>query len=337
MKSRNGFLDSVKGMAIFLVVFAHCIQFGSGNEALLSDAHFHHWMFKLIYTFHMPVFMLVSGYLFWFSTQRHSAADIVKKRILHLLLPVFTWQTLCIICNLLLKTGSYHTWDSIFNSYLSVLWFLVSLFLNCLIVLILKPGINQATIWKTAPFLLMLFVPYHPTLCLFIFMFPFFLTGYLVNASGILNRIKMPRPARVSITIALVIVFIAMYLNYTYEHYIYTTGTFIVSHHQLSPERIYIVLFRWTIGFVGSALFLLLIKYMYAHLPSTSLLQYLGTNSLGIYIVSTYLFMLHSVAPQPRPGMLLYIVLSVIVTALSCAITAALGRNAVTKRLFLGG
>ena len=78
MKQRRSvYLDIVKGLLIIMVVLAHCIQFGSGRMSYdemrcLSDP-----VFKWIYGFHMPLFMLVSGYLFWGSVSRHTIGKMV--------------------------------------------------------------------------------------------------------------------------------------------------------------------------------------------------------------------------------------------------------------------
>ena len=66
-KTRNVYIDIVKAVAIILVVFGHCIQYGSGSEFLSSTAFFENKVFIFIYSFHMPLFMLVSGYLFAYS------------------------------------------------------------------------------------------------------------------------------------------------------------------------------------------------------------------------------------------------------------------------------
>lgn len=60
-------LDIIKGIAIILVVMGHCIQYGSGNDYYTSALFFEENIFKFIYSFHMPLFMLISGYVFGFS------------------------------------------------------------------------------------------------------------------------------------------------------------------------------------------------------------------------------------------------------------------------------
>lgn len=62
--SRSEYLDFVKGTAIILVELGHCVQWGSGAAFLSSGLFFEDGLFRFIYSFHMPLFMLVSGYVF---------------------------------------------------------------------------------------------------------------------------------------------------------------------------------------------------------------------------------------------------------------------------------
>lgn len=53
-KTRNEYLDFLKGLAIILVVTGHCIQISYIN----FDENV---IFKVIYSFHMPFFMFLAG------------------------------------------------------------------------------------------------------------------------------------------------------------------------------------------------------------------------------------------------------------------------------------
>ena len=68
MKKRNEFIDILKGYAIILVVLGHSLQYGCG--LLPNNQFFSNNIFKIIYTFHMPLFVLISGYLFYFSEKK---------------------------------------------------------------------------------------------------------------------------------------------------------------------------------------------------------------------------------------------------------------------------
>ena len=95
-KTRNVYIDIVKAVAIILVVFGHCIQYGSGSEFLSSTAFFENKVFIFIYSFHMPLFMLVSGYLFAYSLKDINSTDGLKrtiiKKVKQLIIPLFSWS-----------------------------------------------------------------------------------------------------------------------------------------------------------------------------------------------------------------------------------------------------
>jgi fucose 4-O-acetylase-like acetyltransferase len=67
-RKRNVLLDYFKGIAIFLVVWGHCLQYAANA----SYDFFSNEVFIVIYSFHMPLFMFISGYLF-FLTQKTRA------------------------------------------------------------------------------------------------------------------------------------------------------------------------------------------------------------------------------------------------------------------------
>ena len=56
---RIEYIDFIKGICIFIVVWGHTIQnMGDGDEFWLNPVH------QFICSFHMPIFMLVSGFFF---------------------------------------------------------------------------------------------------------------------------------------------------------------------------------------------------------------------------------------------------------------------------------
>lgn len=72
---RNNFIDFVKGILICLVVWGHTIQY-----FLLENGSFYEdIVYKIIYSFHMPLFMVISGYVFYWSVSRTGLLKIIKK------------------------------------------------------------------------------------------------------------------------------------------------------------------------------------------------------------------------------------------------------------------
>src|SRR5699024_6246685 len=68
-KSRDYLFDNYKALLIFLVVLGHFAEAGKGNEIL-------HCLKWLIFSFHMPAFIFISGY---FSKKKTSFIQLVRK------------------------------------------------------------------------------------------------------------------------------------------------------------------------------------------------------------------------------------------------------------------
>lgn len=88
-KKRSVTLDICRGIAIFLVVWGHIIQQGmQGMENILENT-----VIKVIYSFHMPLFVMISGYFFYFSSQKKNGRELLMKRSFQLLRLIFLWNS----------------------------------------------------------------------------------------------------------------------------------------------------------------------------------------------------------------------------------------------------
>lgn len=76
--------DVIKLFAIFLVLWGHSIQ------CLLSSNYYDEPVYRTIYSFHMPLFMMISGY-FSLSSLKLPPLEFLKKKFVQLILPVFSW------------------------------------------------------------------------------------------------------------------------------------------------------------------------------------------------------------------------------------------------------
>ena len=83
-KERNLYLDLVRGFAIVLVVVGHSIQM------VYPDTFDDHILFRMIYSFHMPLFMFVSGLLVCYLKTDITAKWLFKKMRM-LLIPFIAW------------------------------------------------------------------------------------------------------------------------------------------------------------------------------------------------------------------------------------------------------
>lgn len=141
MNSHISFLQTI---GIVLVVVGHAF-FGSGETFLC----------RWIYTFHMPLFFFISGYLLEYTTRRKgthianlSFADFVRNKSRRLLVPYLVWSTLVFLPKSVLAKYSVRPIDATFGGYIDMMvhpyknvigsfWFLPTLFLVFLAVVVM--------------------------------------------------------------------------------------------------------------------------------------------------------------------------------------------------------
>jgi fucose 4-O-acetylase-like acetyltransferase len=87
MKERLIYVDQIKGIAILLVIMGHLIQFnGLGTDNAV---------FEFIYSFHMPLFFIISGYIGFKTVNIHSVksyGSFLKKKFISLVIPLLFWS-----------------------------------------------------------------------------------------------------------------------------------------------------------------------------------------------------------------------------------------------------
>ena len=94
MENRVLSLDLLKAFAIYLVIWGHAIMhFQPDFEKSVC--------FNVIYAFHMPLFMMLSGY-FATSSMKLGVSDFLSKKFRQLLLPCLSWG---VICWLIISSG----------------------------------------------------------------------------------------------------------------------------------------------------------------------------------------------------------------------------------------
>ncbi|SEN33200.1 Fucose 4-O-acetylase [Mesobacillus persicus] len=116
MKQRAYYFDNAKFILIFFVVFGHLLQpFITDNETAYT-------LYKVIYTFHMPAFILVSGFFARGFLENGYINKIAKK----LIIPYLIFQVVYSVFYYFLFNKSEFAVD-LLNPHWS-LWFLISLF-----------------------------------------------------------------------------------------------------------------------------------------------------------------------------------------------------------------
>lgn len=172
------YINVVKGFAIFLMLWGHCIQYCSLN----SFNFFENIVFKIIYTFHMPLFMIVSGYLFYFSFQKRELKELITHRAKPLLHTIVIGGILIYYLTTGLKGILSKKWHVLFNgawlSSLSGIWFLWSVLVASLGVAIICKTIKRIYLQVILLFLWAFVIYLFPNASNNLYMYPYYVIGF---------------------------------------------------------------------------------------------------------------------------------------------------------------
>ena len=285
---RNEKIDMLRGLAVFLMVWGHAVQYLSGGEFNI----FENSAFRFIYSFHMPLFMIISGYVYGIGFDGHTIKEIIWKRMTRIVYPCILWGSLShwFVQGLNLIQGET-TFISAAKGWPAALpghWFLWAVAVCSFMLLPYK----KLTGWKFAVLQipLLFLVCYLPTGSTLLYMYPYFVCGFLV---GYANAKMRPVPIRQGVAV-LALVFPVLMLHFRTEHYIYETGVWLTGM-QGGLHQIGIDVFRWLIGFSGIAFVLvtggaLLRSCGAAFEKIKRMFVWMGQISLEIYLMQGFFF-----------------------------------------------
>ncbi len=123
--NRNVMIDTVKGVLIILVVLGNAIKWAcaEGTKPII---------FHVIYSFHMPLVMAISGYVLGF-TKKQMDLQWLKNRFVSLVIPFISWIFISYLCNR--EWNEWSIWQKLraiaYSPDNGGYWFLWVLFLNC--------------------------------------------------------------------------------------------------------------------------------------------------------------------------------------------------------------
>lgn len=207
-------LDTLKALAIWLVVLGHTIQ--------NTDIDFwHNGAFLLIYAVHMPLFAILSGYFF---RTNDGAWQTVKRKTMQLIVPCVVWGALEMSVSIMQHVPE-HYMNVVKPTVLYAQWFIKCMWVCSLLSLLpcLLPGMHGA--WRKAVVA--------AALCLMLcllgigdmfwtnFLLPFFFVGIALRRNrGRLHSLSTRR--RLLYISLLVVAFIALYMQWDGSKTIYT-------------------------------------------------------------------------------------------------------------------
>lgn len=107
MKQRIEYIDAIKGLAIFLMVMGHAIAWNYDDYNAVCNFHPEQTInvkmgggaiWQLIYSFHMPLFFMVSGFLMYKAYQWSDFLSLQRKKSYVYFCHIFVQFGLCIWC-----------------------------------------------------------------------------------------------------------------------------------------------------------------------------------------------------------------------------------------------
>ncbi len=290
-QKRNSFLDFQKAILIFCVVWTHCATSFEGGIITWND----NYLNVTITTFQMPLFILISGYLFFHSIQRNKPKVIILKKILEVALPASIWNFITFCISLIfLENGIAFNLTLVKSCILSVLgglWYLWAYFLCSVVVCLVNMIIKNEWIRMVALLLVLVLSHFVPAnTWYFGFMFPFFLLGYYCNY--LMQKFPNIQKGKIRyVGYLLMISYPLLRFLYKPEYSMYITG--VLFDRGNAAYTLYAYLIRFLAGLSGCALVYMASKLLYNLLCKKGLMKTwlcrVGEYSMAIYILHGYM------------------------------------------------
>lgn len=264
--TRNSRLDTIKCILIFFVIFGHCLSNLATRDIWHGDIY--GVIYKFIYTFHMPLFTIISGYLFTIKDE---------KRILRSSLKLF--------CTYILFDVAYMFYFgdfdflSIFYNPRWILWYLYCIPIWKIMTFFASKVTSEKVLLPLSIFLCLLanIISFRTTQFVFSF-YPFFLFGFMFkkNKPEVVGKSTIVLPVLI-----LALVFVLTKLNIVdvvssvYTEYAYSKDAFISEALQKAIST--------AVMLMSSSSVFLLIK------SGGGILSDIGKNTLAIYLLHGFM------------------------------------------------
>lgn len=279
MSKRLEYIDCVRGVAMILVVWGHCIQHLIGGDLFWNNP-----MHIFVCSFHVALFMFVSG-LFLGRSFKIPLKNVVFSKIKRLLIPLYLWSIIYSVIYYLLFNTQYSFYQFFIENPFKSFWFLRSVFIcyvvSCFFMKILKKDIYACVV----SVLFMLILPDNLRLALDKYVYIFFWCGYFFY-KYLYWILKYKR----LILVLSIISFFVVYVLWQNEFYIYRYG---MSFYKVGGvenvefvdllSHLNILIARLIIGLSGSIMIYLIIEMIYG--KYLYVVSIIGKETLEIYVV----------------------------------------------------
>lgn len=298
--NRDYVIDCIKSSAIILMVIGHSIQLFNGEVYRGEKEFYDNILYKVIYSFHMPLFMLMSGYLYYFSRKKYISC--FKNTIIKLsqyFVPILTFASIKTVWNIISsnKGGSFNIFhllvEEVYNIF-HVLWFLWAIIYSILIIELIYLVRNTMNVNIVITIILCFFFMTPDLLMGNVYKYTilYFGIGYEMNRKQLFKEMKTQKKA----LFVGGAVWMLLILLYERKHYIYVSGFSLINSEYGMIEQFIIDIFRWGIGLAGALSvwggFQLFFSYKQRKITDSigRIMNFIGSNTLIIYSFSTEIF-----------------------------------------------
>ena len=341
-KKRWIYPDFCKGILIILVVIGHSIQFGLGKQYYSSGLYFENPIYKVIYSFHMPAFMIISGFFWKNKIKGTCKSNVLVSRIKRLLQPIVSWAIIVTVITFLLELMSIEKMiKDLTINFVFGLWFMWALIIcSILLFVIEKLPCNKMVV---VGFLMLLFLltPDIINFHLYKFVFPFFIMGGCIAEKETILKYCSNKKVLLIMPI-LFVMWILLLGKYNNQCYIYISGVSLLQKTD-TLNQFFIDIYRWGVAliaciFVGNICYWILQIKNKAVGRIVFVVSWIGKKSMVVYIVSTTIFN-KFILPNLAWGVneLIAVVLeSIMVLAMSLFLEKVTRKSKVLSRILWG-
>ncbi len=325
---RNLYVDLIKCLLIILVVLGHFIQYFQykSDFSLFWSSK----LFKFIYTFHMPLFMAISGYFAYFSIKRHPAPVYIISRLKYLLVPLLSWCLILSIVNITNQPANTSFLYHFLNTSLHSFWFVWSiLFFSSIFCLLKKFKIDKTPTLIIVTLFILTIVPNDLRIIGKEF-FIYFVIGYVLADKKIETLHRFCKKYLLIFLIITIICFIYWnpYLSYTDFFDLKGWGTY---------------LFRVLLGIVSSVTVMEIMYWVYTKTMHSNTISYfsgIGQETLGIYLIQGVFIDASWIWIIPYVNIpnisLIYVIPSILFVILCYYFIIVISKNKISGFLLLG-
>ena len=278
---RDKSIDIIRGIAIFFVLWGHCIQSIAGDEGFFSN-----WVIRLIYSFHMPLFMIISGYLFHRTCQK-DFLTVLKEKLIALGIPFIVWNGLLYLRKCLFALMNTHSFVFDFSEMATVLfsglWFLKSLFIITILTYFVMRGCKRFRYIVCMVAWISLIASSNVVGEHTADLFPFFIMGFLLaEYKKLYEQIEKYQ-------YAIYVLYIVMLIGMDNNCFVYVSGINPITSSFGFFKQMWFNVYRIVIGAAGGFAVIVLVKRTYTKWARSieRLFEALGQNTLQIYVVQS--------------------------------------------------